>query len=78
MKYSLTFTDEEKISIVKNFQKLTNKSGFKQNGLILEYMKYVVSKLEQRESLENSSFELITPMDVYYNKERIELGLSNE
>lgn len=78
MKYSLTFTDDRKIQIVKKFQATTKKYGFKQNALLLEYMDYITHKLEQHEALKKASFGNTTQLDVYFDKNRIELGLVNE
>lgn len=78
MKYSLSITNPAKINIVNEFKEITKRNGFKQNALLLEYMEYVVAKLKQHEKLKESSFENITQMDVYFDKNRVELGLINE
>jgi len=78
LKYSLTFTNEEKINMVQEFQEITKRNGFKQNALIIEYMEYVIDKLKTHEENKKKSIDLVTNLDVFFDKSRIELGLSNE
>jgi len=78
MKYSLTFTNENKVEIVKEFQAITKRNGFKQNALVFEYMNYIVSRLKEYEGTKEDPLDKLTQMDVYFNKSRIELEFSNE
>lgn len=78
LKYSLTFTNDEKIETVEKFQAITKRNGFKQNALIFQYMEYVIDKLEIHEENKKNSISLVTNLDVFFDKNRVELGLSSE
>ncbi len=77
MKYMITFKDDD-LDLVTEFRDITKRNGFKQNALVLEYMKYVVSRLKKRENMLDETTIKLTDMDVFFNKERITVSLLNE
>jgi len=68
MAYHVRVSDD----VVDDFAKACKNLGFKQNGLIEQYMKHIIKRSDQINSLKDVDFVVGVPIELFFEGERVQ------